>query len=140
MTSQQNENAVSTTTKNAPRRKSSILAALTLNCNLPIIPTINEPPRVETTEMSTTTTELTSASDAKKKSLRFDTNTLMTHEYDSEEVKETKRRITDEIRRWVIFIICCTWWCSSSMFCGKDGKARKHYKIEKVKMCRRKIF
>lgn len=99
MTSQQNENTVNTTTKIAPRRKSSILAALTLNCNLPAIPIINEPPGVAVTEMSITATTSTSVSDAKKKSLRFDTNTLTTHEYDSEEVKETKRRITDEIMR-----------------------------------------
>jgi hypothetical protein len=93
MTSQPNED----TTKIAPRRKSSILAALTLNCNLPTIPIINEPPGEA--EMSAAATALTSAGDAKKKSLRFDTNTLTTHEYDSEEIRETKRRITDEIMR-----------------------------------------
>lgn len=102
MTSQQNENAVDATTKTTTRRKSSILAALTLNCNLPTIPIINEPPGVATTEMSSTASASASAFEAKKKSLRFDTNTLMTHEYDSEEVKETKRRIKDEIRRLVI--------------------------------------
>ncbi len=91
MTSQQNEN----TEKIIQRRKSSILAALTLN--LPSIPIINEPP--PGMEISTAETETASVSDVKKKSLRFDTNTLMTHEYDSEEVKETKRRITDEIKR-----------------------------------------
>lgn len=95
MTSQQQTE--NTTAATAQRRKSSILAALTLNCNLPTIPIINEPHGIaaaaDATSLSATPT------DAKKKSLRFDTNTSTTHEYDSEEVKETKRRITDEIRR-----------------------------------------
>jgi hypothetical protein len=86
MTTQQqqhSDNASSASEATATRRKSStILAALTLNCNLPTIPIINEPTSI----------------DIKKKSLRFDINTLTT-EYDTEEIKETKRRITDEIKR-----------------------------------------
>lgn len=78
------------------RRKSSILAALTLNCNLPTIPIINEPAGL--LAATTTASSAPSSCDVKKKSLRFDTSTL-TSEYDTEEVKETKRRITDEIRR-----------------------------------------
>lgn len=70
------------------RRKSSGIAALmTLNCNLPSIPIINEP-----VDHNATT------ADVKKKALRFDTNTF-TSEYDSEEIKENKRRITDEIKK-----------------------------------------
>lgn len=99
MTSQQNENTATT----APRRKSSILAALTLNCNLPTVPIINEPQGVTTAATEAFTTATTSTpTEVKKKSLRFDTNALTTHEYDSEEIKETKRRIKDEIRRWVM--------------------------------------
>lgn len=101
MTSQPNENVVVAL---PPRRKSSIFAALTLNCNLPTIPIINEPHGTTTTASSTAiessnTVTSSNPSDGKKKSLRFDTNTSTTHEYDTEEVKETKRRITDEIRR-----------------------------------------
>lgn len=71
------------------RRKSSGIAALmTLNCNLPNIPIINEP-----IDNATSTT-----ADVKKKALRFDTNTF-TSEYDSEEIRENKRRITDEIKK-----------------------------------------
>lgn len=77
------------------RRKSSGIAALmTLNCNVPNIPIINEP---STAACPTTT------ADIKKKALRFDTSTLCA-EYDLEEVKENKRRITDEIKKihkWV---------------------------------------
>lgn len=73
----------------AIRRKSSSIAALmTLNCNLPSIPIINEPAVLPDD----------SKSEGKKKALRFDTNTL-TAEYDSEEVRENKRRITDEIKQ-----------------------------------------
>lgn len=72
------------------RRKSSGIAALmTLNCNVPVIPIINEP---------TTAACPTAACDVKKKALRFDTNTLC-NEYDTEEVRENKRRITDEIKK-----------------------------------------
>jgi hypothetical protein len=39
-----------------------------------------------------------SATDVKKKSLRFDTSTFAS-DYETEEIKETKRRITDEIKR-----------------------------------------
>ncbi|KAL7048417.1 hypothetical protein ACKWTF_003349 [Chironomus riparius] len=92
---------MTTQADNAPntepiRRKSSILAALTLNCNLPTIPIINEPCGLTT---STVPSILNPASvtDVKKKSLRFDTNTF-TSEYETEEIKETKRRITDEIK------------------------------------------
>lgn len=95
------------------RRKSSILAALTLNCNLPTIPIINEPSALSASTAPATATTLSTISasgcDAKKKSLRFDTNT-MTSEYDSEEVKETKRRITDEIKRWVTLECLCECW------------------------------
>lgn len=73
------------------RKSSTISALLTLNCNLPInIPVINEPQAA------------CAPGDNKKKSLRFDPSTL-TAEYDSEEVKETKR-ITDEIKKWVEYI------------------------------------
>lgn len=96
MTSQQNENAATT----APRRKSSILAALTLSCNLSTIPIINEPQGLTTAATDASATATTSTpTEVKKKSLRFDTNALTTHEYDSEEVKETKRRIKHEIKR-----------------------------------------
>lgn len=71
------------------RRKSSGIAALmTLNCNLPNIPIINEP----------VDHNVTITADVKKKAIRFDTNTL-TNEYDSEEIIENKRRITDEIKK-----------------------------------------
>jgi hypothetical protein len=67
------------------RRKSSGIAALmTLNCNVPIIPIINEP--------------TPTADNIKKKALRFDTNTHC-NEYDTEEVRENKRRITNEIKQ-----------------------------------------
>lgn len=71
------------------RRKSSSIATLmTLNCNLPNIPIINEP-----------TSEKTAA-EVKKKAIRFDTN--ITSEYDSEEIRENKRKITDEMKSlWV---------------------------------------
>lgn len=70
------------------RRKSSAIAALmTLNCNLPNIPIINEP-----------VDQNVAIPDVKKKAIRFDTNTF-TSEYDSEEIKENKRRITDEIKK-----------------------------------------
>ncbi|CRL08704.1 CLUMA_CG021504, isoform A [Clunio marinus] len=71
------------------RRKSSGIAALmTLNCSIPnSIPIINEPPGVTTIPV-----------DMKKKALRFDINTV-TSEYESEEVRENKRRITDEIKK-----------------------------------------
>jgi hypothetical protein len=98
MTSQQQIENTTLTTATAQRRKSSILAALTLNCNLPTIPIINEPQGIVAAAEATTSLSAT-PTDVKKKSLRFDTNTSTTHEYDSEEVKETKRRITDEIRR-----------------------------------------
>lgn len=65
---------------------------MTLNCNLPNIPIINEPTAAPTT--------ITATADCKKKALRFDDNTL-TNEYDTEEVRENKRRITDEIKQWV---------------------------------------
>lgn len=59
---------------------------LALNCNLPTnIPIINEP-------------ACAPGDSIKKKSLRFDPSTL-TAEYDSEEAKENKRRITDEIKK-----------------------------------------
>ncbi|XP_070501769.1 potassium voltage-gated channel subfamily KQT member 1 isoform X5 [Chironomus tepperi] len=94
---------MTTQTDNAPntvpiRRKSSILAALTLNCNLPTIPIINEPCGL-TASAPTIPSILNPATvtDVKKKSLRFDTNTF-TSEYETEEIKETKRRITDEIK------------------------------------------
>lgn len=90
-----NDNTPCTTS--TARRKSSILAALTLNCNLPTIPIINEPPGIAITTANTTVAS-PPAGDIKKKSLRFDTNTLTT-EYETEEVKETKRRIKDEIKR-----------------------------------------
>lgn len=62
---------------------------MTLNCNLPNIPIINEP----------TPDKLTAAAaDVKKKAIRFDTNTF-TSEYDSEEILENKRKITDEIKQ-----------------------------------------
>lgn len=79
------------------RRKSSGIAALmttasmTLNCNMPNIPIINEP--IAAACPSTT-------ADVKKKALRFDTNTHC-NEYDTEEVRENKRKITDEIKQWV---------------------------------------
>lgn len=93
---------MTTQTDNAPnteqtRRKSSILAALTLNCNLPTIPIINEPCGL-TTSAPISILNSASVTDGKKKSLRFDTSTLPS-EYDTEEIKETKRRITDEIKR-----------------------------------------
>ena len=71
------------------RRKSSGIAALmTLNCNnIPIIPIINEP--------SADSQNITA--DTKKKELRFDVHTVCA-EYDSEEIIENKRRITDEIK------------------------------------------
>lgn len=76
------------TTKSALRRKSSGIAALmTLNCN---IPTINEPTSASNTSENTSVD--------KKKSLRFDTSPY-TSEYDPEDVKEVKRRITDEIKK-----------------------------------------
>ncbi|CAG9800031.1 unnamed protein product [Chironomus riparius] len=78
------------------RRKSSILAALTLNCNLPTIPIINEPCGLTTSAVPSILNPA-SVTDVKKKSLRFDTNTF-TSEYETEEIKETKRRITDEIK------------------------------------------
>lgn len=90
MTTQQSGDNAASSGGTTARRKSSILAALTLNCNLPTIPIINEP--------STAAASAAAADVNKKKSLRFDTNTLTT-EYESEEIKETKRRITDEIRR-----------------------------------------
>lgn len=65
------------------RRKSSAIAALMTLGNLPNIPIINEPIAV--------------AAD-KKKSLRFDTNTT---EYESEEARENKKQISDEIKQWV---------------------------------------
>lgn len=71
------------------RRKSSgIAASLTLNCNLPTIPIINEPPATEAAN--------TVSGDVKKKALRFDS--LPPTEYENEEEKENKRRITDEIK------------------------------------------
>lgn len=74
--------------KSAIRRKSSGIAALmTLNCNVPNIPIINEPPA----------TDATTTADSKKKALRFDVHTVCA-EYDTEEVRETKRKITDEIK------------------------------------------
>lgn len=72
------------------RRKSSSIATLmTLNCNLPTIPIINEPTAEKAAAI---------AADVKKKAIRFDTNTF-TSEYDSEEIRENKRRITDEIKQ-----------------------------------------
>ena len=41
---------------------------------------------------------ITTIADVKKKALRFDTNTF-TSEYDAEEIKENKRKITDEIKK-----------------------------------------
>lgn len=68
------------------RKSSSISALLTLNCNSPpTIPIINEPAAC-------------APGDIKKKSIRFDPSTL-TADYDSEEAKENKRRITDEIKK-----------------------------------------
>jgi hypothetical protein len=79
------------TTKSALRRKSSGIAALmTLNCNN--IPTINEP------TSASINTENSNLNVDKKKSLRFDTSPY-TSEYDPEEIKEVKRRITDEIKK-----------------------------------------
>lgn len=73
------------------RRKSSGIAALmTLNCNHPNIPIINEP--------TAAPAAATATADYKKKALRFDDNTL-TAEYDTDEVRENKRRITDEIKQ-----------------------------------------
>jgi len=97
---------MTTQADNAPnivptRRKSSILAALTLNCNLPTIPIINEPCGLTTSVAPTTIPSIlnpASATDIKKKSLRFDTSTFAS-DYETEEIKETKRRITDEIKR-----------------------------------------
>jgi hypothetical protein len=81
MTSNENEG------KSGIRRKSSGIAALmTLNCNVPNIPIINEPSADQTTTAET-----------KKKALRFDVHTVCA-EYDSEEIRENKRRITDEIK------------------------------------------
>lgn len=75
------------------RRKSSAIASLmTLNCNLSNIPIINEP--------GGTTITTISGEEVKKKSLRFEANTFYS-EYDAEEVKENKRKITDEIKKWV---------------------------------------
>lgn len=71
------------------RRKSSGIASLmALNCNISSIPMINEPP---TTDVITTAVE-------KKKAIRFNTNTF-TSDYDSDEIRETKRKITDEIKK-----------------------------------------
>jgi hypothetical protein len=68
---------------------------MTLNCNLPVnIPIINEPSRKDSTTSGITTI----SADVKKKALRFDTNTLCA-EYDTEEVRENKRKITDEIKK-----------------------------------------
>lgn len=73
------------------RRKSSSIAALmTLNCSN--IPIINEPSAAPTAAF---------VSDIKKKAIRFDMQNTLTAEYDSEEVTENKRRITDEIKAWV---------------------------------------
>lgn len=77
-------------TENAgKRRKSSGIAALmALNCNASSIPTINEP----------TTTIATSTAAEKKKAIRFNTSTFIS-DYDSDEIRETKRKITDEIKK-----------------------------------------
>lgn len=69
------------------RSSSGLVALMTLNCNLPNIPIIN-----------LNENELMPAADGKKKSLRFDTNTFMS-EYETEEIKENKRKITAEIKK-----------------------------------------
>lgn len=92
--------------KSALRRKSSGIAALmTLNLtnNFTNIPIINEPTAAATEETSTTVT-MPDSTEKKSKTLRFDTSPCMT-EYDTDEVCEVKRRITDEIKRWVLFLI-----------------------------------
>lgn len=97
------------TTKSALRRKSSGIASLmTLNLNnFTNIPIINEPASVaaiNSTETTTMTTSITGCPYEKKKSLRFDTSPCRNEYYESEEVKEVKKRITDEIKRWANFL------------------------------------
>lgn len=107
------------------RRSSSIAALMTLSCNLPNsnIPIINEP-------TATTTT----TADCRKKAIRFDSNTF-TNEYDSEEVRETKRKITDEIKKWVHYRIMlwirtyAAWNESSKWILSQEWFARKIFPL-----------
>lgn len=108
------------------RRKSSSIATLmTLNCNLPNIPIINEP-----------TSEKTAA-EVKKKAIRFDTN--ITSEYDSEEIRENKRKITDEMKSlWVlmnIFLLFISqWWTWFWILLEVLVEARLEVKFKRISM------
>lgn len=70
------------------RKSSSVSTLMALNCNASSIPIINEP----------AATVITPTAAEKKKAIRFNTNTF-TSDYDSDEIRETKRKITAEIKK-----------------------------------------